>query len=132
MKRALCLVVLGACDDTLDQRLAIVDEPRVLAIISEPAEVRPGEPASYRALVVGPDGSIATPPAWTFCKAPKPVTEDNVVSAACLDAAQLTALGIGETATGTLPADGCLCFGPDVPPGGFRPRDPDPTGGYYQ
>jgi hypothetical protein len=23
-------------------------------------------------------------------------------------------------------------FGPDVPPGGFRPRDADPTGGYYQ
>jgi hypothetical protein len=31
-----------------------------------------------------------------------------------------------------LPSDGCLRFGPDTPPGDFRPRDPDATGGYYQ
>ena len=34
--------------------------------------------------------------------------------------------------TGTLPIDGCMRFGPDTPPGGFRPRDPDATGGFYQ
>jgi hypothetical protein len=33
-----------------------------------------------------------------------------------------------------LPADACATFGPDVPSGSaaLRPRDPDPTGGYYQ
>ena len=130
--RAALLLLLVACDDTLDQRLAIVDEPRVLAIISDPAEAKPGELASYRALIGSPDGPIVTPPAWAFCRAPKPPTEDNVVSTGCLDAAQLLALGSGDTVSGMLPADGCLRYGPDVPPGGFRPRDPDPTGGYYQ
>jgi hypothetical protein len=28
--------------------------------------------------------------------------------------------------------DACRTFGPDVASAGFRPRDPDPTGGYYQ
>jgi hypothetical protein len=129
--RVAFLLVLAACDDTLDQRLAIVDEPRVLAIVSEPAEAKPGATASYRAIVGGPDGPILAPPAWAYCRAPKPPTEDNVVSTGCLDAGQLVALGSGEV-TGTLPMDGCIRYGPDVPPGGFRPRDPDPTGGYYQ
>lgn len=130
--RPLAFLALAACDDALDQRLAIVDEPRVLAIVSEPAEAKPGETASYRAVVGGPDGPILAPPAWAYCRAPKPPTEDNVVSTGCLDAAQLVTLGTGDTVTGTLPMDGCLRYGPDVPPGGFRPRDPDPTGGYYQ
>jgi hypothetical protein len=30
------------------------------------------------------------------------------------------------------PRDGCSRFGPDPPPGGLRPADADPTGGYYQ
>ena len=132
MRALALLALLPACDDTLDQRLAIVDEPRVLAIISEPAEAKPGDTASYRALVASPDGPIVTPPAWAYCRAPKPPTEDNVVSTGCLDAGQLLALGSGDTATGVLPLDGCLRYGPDVPPGGFRPRDPDPSGGYYQ
>ena len=29
-------------------------------------------------------------------------------------------------------SSGCSLFGPDSPPGGFRPTDPDATGGYYQ
>ncbi|HWU85797.1 MAG TPA: hypothetical protein VN253_00875, partial [Kofleriaceae bacterium] len=34
--------------------------------------------------------------------------------------------------TAALPADACVRFGPEVPPGNFRPRDPDPSGGFYQ
>jgi hypothetical protein len=130
--RLAVLLLLTACDDTLDQRLAIIDAPRVIAIVSEPAEVKPGTLASYHAIVASPDGEVATPPRWAFCKAPKPVTEDNVVSDGCLQDSQLIALGEGATVTGKTPDDGCLRYGPDVPPGGFRPRDPDPTGGYYQ
>ena len=36
------------------------------------------------------------------------------------------------TADTPVPADACALFGPDPPPGGLRPRDPDTTGGYYQ
>jgi hypothetical protein len=34
--------------------------------------------------------------------------------------------------TALTPHNGCSLFGPDTPPGGFRPTDPDSTGGYYQ
>lgn len=130
---SLALIFLAACDDGLDQRLAIVREPRVLAVISEPAEAKPRAPIVVHALVAGPDGPIATPPAWAFCAAPKPPTEDNAVSDGCFHDDQLLPLGTGPTAMGTLPADGCLRFGPDIPPGAdFRSRDADATGGYYQ
>ncbi len=134
MKRAFVTVLVGAaaCTEPLDQRLAIVDEPRVLAIRSEPAEARPGAQVAYRALVAGPAGPVADVPAWAFCTAPKPPTEDNAVSAACIATASLVDLGTSAEVSGVLPSDGCLRFGPDTPPGGFRPRDPDGTGGYYQ
>ena len=132
MRIATLLLVLAACDDTLDQRLAIIDEPRVLAIISEPAEAKPGEIASYRAVIASPDGPLANAPSWAFCKAPKAPTEDNAVSAGCIGTDQLVMLGDGALISGTLPTDGCARYGPDVPPGGYRPRDADPTGGYYQ
>jgi len=119
-------LLLAACEPSLDQRLAIVNEPRVLAVVSEPAEAKPGATASYSALLASPDGPIADAPSFSFCIAPKPPTEDNAVSAACTsDPAALAPIG-------PIPADACMRFGPDVPPGGFRPRDPDPTGGYYQ
>lgn len=127
------LVALAACDDGLDQRLAIVREPRVLAVISEPAEAKPTQPVTLHALVASPDGPVTSPPAWGFCVAPKPPTEDNAVSDGCIDESMILTLGTTPMAMGTLPGDGCLRFGPDVPPGvGFRSRDADATGGYYQ
>lgn len=133
------LLAFGACDDALDQRLALVDEPRVLAVIAEPAEARPGATIDYRAILAGPDGPVlaapASAPAWAFCTTPKPPTEDNAVSTGCVAGDGLVPLAPGVdalSATGTLPMDGCLRFGPDVPPGGFRPRDADPSGGFYQ
>jgi hypothetical protein len=88
---------------------------------------------TFTPLVVGAEGTMAAPSvAWSFCTAPKPLTEDNVVSTACLDAAALVPLGRGASIAATIPANACATFGPDTPPGGFRPRDPDVTGGYYQ
>ncbi|CAN5919053.1 hypothetical protein BH11MYX3_BH11MYX3_28170 [soil metagenome] len=87
----------------------------------------------FHAVIASPDGPVAASPSWAFCAAPKPPTEDNAVSDGCIGEDQLLPLGTGPTAMGTLPADGCLRFGPDVPPGmDFRSRDPDATGGYYQ
>jgi hypothetical protein len=123
---------LAGCDDRLDQRLAIIDQPRVLAVIADPAEARPGAMITYTAVVAAPDGPVAVSPRWAFCTAPKPPTEDNAVSASCLDDAHLVALGTEPTVTAALPTSGCLQFGPETPPGNFRPRDADPTGGYYQ
>jgi hypothetical protein len=124
--------VCAACDGPLDQRLAIVDQPRVLAVIAEPAEARPGAQVSYTAVIASPDGPVTAAPRWAFCVAPKPPTEDNAVSDGCLDDAHLVALGTQPAVTAALPSDGCLNFGPETPPGNFRPRDADATGGYYQ
>jgi len=126
------LMPLWACDDALDQRLAIITEPRVLAVIAEPAEATPKTQVSYQVIVASGEGPLAVDASWAYCTAPKAPTEDNAVSTACLDDSSLVPLGDGMTVTGTLPADGCIRFGPDTPPNGFRPRDPDPTGGYYQ
>jgi len=126
------LVTLAACNHALDQRLAILDEPRVLAVTADPAEAKPGAMVAYAALIGGPDGPITDAPAWSYCTASKPPTEDNAVSSLCLGDTALVALGDTATVTATMPADACIQFGPDVPSGGFRPRDADPTGGYYQ
>jgi hypothetical protein len=129
----LCLtLLLPACEDALDQRLAIIEEPRVLAVISEPAEAKPGATVSYSAVLASPDGPLTESPHWAFCTSPKPPTEDNAVSVPCTAGEDLVDLGTAPTTSGVLPMDGCLRFGPDTPPGGFRPRDPDPSGGYYQ
>jgi len=122
----------SGCDSRLDQRLAIIDAPRVLAVIADPAEAKPGTQVSYTAVVASTDGPVTASPRWAFCVAPKPPTEDNAVSDGCLDNAHLVVLGTQPAVTATLPADGCLSFGPETPPGNFRPRDADPTGGYYQ
>ena len=129
--RLALLVLLVGCSDALDQRLAIVDQDRVLAITSEPPEVTPGNAAVLTALVASPTGTLAEAPAWSLCNAPKPPTEDNAVADGCL-ADQVTPLGTSPTLTATIPVDACRTYGPDVTSTGFRPRDPDPTGGYYQ
>lgn len=132
MKRALLCVIVAACDDALDQRLAIIDEPRVLAVIAEPAEAKPKAMVTYTIVTASPGGPLTALPAWAYCTSPKPPTEDNAVPVPCVAGEALIELGTGAQATGVLPADGCLNYGPDTPPGGFRPRAADATGGYYQ
>ncbi len=123
---------LAACETELDQRLAIITEPRVLAVVSEPAEAKPGDAVAFSALVVGTSGVIADPPSWGFCTSPKSPTEDNVVSVQCAAGDDLIDLGTTAMPSGAIPMDACLTFGPDTLKPGFRPRDPDPSGGYYQ
>jgi len=134
-----CAVLLAAvatlasgCDDPLDQRLGLVDAPRVLAVIAQPAEAKPSAMIAYEAVIASPDGPLAIAPSWGYCTSPKPPTEDNAASTDCVGGDALIDLGTATTVMGALPAEGCIRFGPDVPPGGFRPRDPDASGGYYQ
>ena len=119
------LAILVGCADELDQRLAILTEPRVLAVVATPAEALPGEEVSYRALVGGPDGELTGAVDFQYCTTPKPPTEDNSASVDCV-------AGTALAPVGTIPADACQTFGPDTVKDGFRPRDPDPSGGYYQ
>lgn len=128
MKKWLLLpLLLGGCSDALDQRLDVIVEPRVLAVVAEPPEVEPGLPVTMSALIADPDGVRMDPIRWSLCTAPKPPTEDNAVAAGCV-ADQVVA----TDAMPVIPADACQTYGPDVAQAGFRPRDPDGTGGYYQ
>jgi hypothetical protein len=128
---SLVLLTQGACDAALDQRLDLVTTPRILAITAAPAEARPGTPITLTALVVDADGPRADVPAWAACDAPTPPTEPNAVADGCF-ADQARPLGSAIVLMTTIPTDACLTYGPDTKPGGFRPRDPDPTGGFYQ
>ena len=60
------------------------------------------------------------------------MTEDNVVSNVCLQTRRSSPAGSGPSTVAKTPSKGCSLFGPDVRHDGFRPRDPDMTGGYYQ
>jgi len=126
-------LALGACKPNLSQDTWLVTSTRVLGVKSEPAEAGPGTSPTFSALLASPaDTDAATSILWRFCTAPKPPTEDNVVSSECLDASSLVDAGAGPSIVATMPRDACSLFGPSTPPGGFRPRDPDETGGYYQ
>lgn len=129
----LCAVSLSGCAPDLGDPASRVDAPRVLAIRADPPEVKPGEEVSYRALVAGPEGTVESPAlVWSFCASPKPITEDNAVSAACLGDEVIPVGGPSAGVEAAIPIDACAIFGPDPPPGGLRPRDPDVTGGFYQ
>jgi hypothetical protein len=124
---ATCIPALGPGD-------SLITSTRILAVRADPAEAVPGTSITFTSFVAGPGGTVTNAGIdWSFCTAPKPLTEDNVVSNVCLgSSSSLVAAGVGPTTTATTPSDGCSVFGPDVGSAGLRPRDPDSTGGYYQ
>jgi hypothetical protein len=134
MKRgALVACAIAACTPTLDDRAALVRAERVLAVRAEPPEAAPGEDVAYSALVATPDGTRGDAAiAWAYCAQPKSIAENEVVSSACLGADATRAIAVSPATHAAMPNDACSLFGPDPPPGDFRPRDPDTTGGYYQ
>ncbi len=136
MRRVLFSVFLlgvAACKPDLGPGDSLVTSTRILAVRADPPEAAPGKGVTYSALVAGADGTVhGAPIVWSYCTAPKPIGENNAVSAACSNAASLVPAGAGPTIGAPPPKDACSRFGPDTPPGGFRPRDPDVTGGYYQ
>ena len=108
--------------------------PRLLAVRADPPEAKPGAVVAYEALVITADGERSSGPVrWAFCASPRPLTETNSVASACLgDTGVRPIVGAGASVMATTPVDACALFGPETPPGGFRPRDPDVTGGFYQ
>jgi len=132
------LAAIG-CKPDFDDRIALIEAPRILAIRSTPAEAPPGAEVSLQALFVDPSGTRADGPLdWAFCRDRKPLTELGPISPACLvqSSPQLVPLGSGIQVKGTFFPDACRLFGPNPPvttkgePAG-RPVDPDLTGGFY-
>jgi len=128
---ALALLGVAACRPEFEDDYWHVNARRVLAVKSEPAEARPGTTLTFTAFL-SENGGPSDAPVWKFCTAPKPVSENNSVSAACLNSNALILAGRGLVIEAQTPSAGCTLFGPDSPPGDFRPRDPDITGGYFQ
>lgn len=132
-----CLTLVAAfvpacAPDLLDDSF-LVDRPRVLAIVAEPPEARPGEDVGYRLLAVSGRGRLTEPNfSADYCASPKPLTENNSVSRECLgEPGSALEIHADGAATGPVPRDACALFGPDPPPGDHRPQDPDATGGYF-
>lgn len=136
MRKLAMLVVFAACKPDLGAPASLVTEPRVLAVQSDPAEVKPGADTTLHALVVSPDGTLTPDVAWGFCTEPAPLSSNNVVGDDCIYGAA-SLMPRGTDVTVTIPIDACSQFGPTPPapePGEppRRPHDPDVTGGYYQ
>jgi hypothetical protein len=135
MQRWVVLFVItigGGCRPDLGPSDSLLTSARILAVRATPPEAQPGAVASYEAFVARPAGEDHEVAAlWQWCTAPKSVAENNIVSQACLDPSSLVRAGTGAAVESATPAAACALFGPDTPPGGFRPRDADATGGYY-
>jgi hypothetical protein len=132
---------LGGCLPDFGARLSELGAPRIVGVVSEPAEAEEGGRVSLRALIAAPPSARTPAPSYQWCLVRKPLDELGPVSPTCLvaDAAPdvAEALGAGVSVEASIPADACRRFGPRRPeakagePAG-RPVDPDPTGGYYQ
>jgi hypothetical protein len=134
--RLACVVFVlgapGACRPAFDDDPSRITAPRLLAARFEPPEVSPGVTVSAEVLVASPDGvSNDATVEWAMCTTPKSPAENRSVAPECLEGAAAP-VAEGERVTFAVPPDACSLFGPETPPGGFRPRDPDSTGGYYQ
>lgn len=141
---ALASLAVFGCKPNLDDTVSFVSEPQILAVrvgtAGGTAETAPMGTLQFTALYADETGSIAPAPInWAICNERKPLAELEPVSPLCLYASGswFTSLGVGNPVSGTMPADACRQFGPDVPepmpgqpPG--RPVDPDVTGGFYQ
>jgi hypothetical protein len=136
------LLAAAACEPDLGAPISLIQGPRILAVRGTPPEAKEGAMVTYDLLAVDASGTVAMPSAsWAVCAAPRPPSESNAVSVACLsipDQAQqapsfvapITAADPNDpTTTGA-----CSIFGPLRPPldPNARPRDPDVTGGFYQ
>ena len=134
---AVVLAVLGAalgagCKPDIGNPPSLVTGPEMLAIRQTPPEVMPGGMVTFEALVGDPGGTLPSAIGWTLCLTPKPPSEINSVSQACVVMPDSDA-PVTDQAMLAMPSNACALFGPDPPPvtPPVRPRDPDATGGYY-
>jgi hypothetical protein len=129
----LALASTATCIPNLGPDDSSITSTRILAVRAVPAEAQPGKTVTFTSFVADPGGVVPAPHIfWDFCTAPLPLTEDNVVSNACLGSSSIAPAGQGAATSTPTPSDACAIYGPDVIQGNFRPPDPDSTGGYYQ
>ncbi|MGQ0506014.1 MAG: hypothetical protein ACT4TC_11930 [Myxococcaceae bacterium] len=123
----LVLSALVACAPSFPRQPENVDTPRIIHISSQPPEAAPGEAVVFTVVRT----EAAPPVSASWCRVPTAPTDPDSVSADCIAKPGTPVSVMAERVMATLPSDACRVFGPLPPPGGARPHDPDPTGGYY-
>ena len=82
------IVLMGAvpsCRPDLGAPISLIQGPRILAVRGTPPEAKEGAMVTYDLLAVDVGGTTSAPPAsWAVCKEPRPPSESNAVSTACL------------------------------------------------
>jgi len=132
----------SACIPSFRDDQSLIDEVRVLAVRSEPAEPSPGATVKLTALATGPQGEVLDPASvrWSVCKARKPLTELGSVAPECLagESGAVQSAGEGFEIETQIASDVCRVYGPLAPAAQAgstvtgRPVDPDASGGFYQ
>lgn len=121
-----------ACVADVESEPSRISAPRLIAVLSEPAEVEPGQEVHYRALLVSAEGPSDAPDArWAYCTTPRALSENTSVAKACAVSDELPLATRGLELDARVPRDACARFGSESS-GSERPHDPDHTGGYYQ
>jgi hypothetical protein len=124
-------MVAGACTPMFHDDPALITEARVLAVQFDPPEAAAGGDVIARALVASPSGTLTDAAVdWSWCLVPKPPADNGIVNVECLAGGEV--VGSGTQTRLSIPPDACSLFGSETPPGDYRPRDPDATGGFYQ
>ncbi|MFT3925640.1 MAG: hypothetical protein QM778_24075 [Myxococcales bacterium] len=125
-------LVISGCLAGEEVELAPAGDEQVLGILAEPAEAAPGTPISVTLLVAGEDGlrsDVAV--RWSLCRTPKALSESGFASRSCVAGEDPALPERGVVANVRVPADACARFG-GADAADLRPRDADPSGGYYQ
>ena len=136
----ICVLSSVSCKPDLEGRPSLIDSPRVIAIRSEAAEVKPEQSVDFDVLLASPMDATQGPTyQWSLCTARKPLAESGPIAQACLapSGPDLQDLGNSPSVPAVIPKDVCEVFGPNPPTQktgepALRPVDPDTTGGYYQ
>ena len=106
---ALALLLLPSCAEELDP-VTFLQEPRVLAIVSEPLEAGPGEEVTLRPILYVPEGTKVASATWRFC----PMTFGPMTAYACLVPSPPCLVDLAAEADGSVKANpsalalGCL------------------------
>lgn len=142
-----CFAVAMSCVPSFEDDTTRIEETRILALRTDPAEPRPGESIRLTALVASanPDEGSEDDEelAWYACTARRPATELGPVAQECLTdfgapSEVLEPVGNGPSVEWVVAGDACRRFGPLPPPtdnegaSPASPASPDQTGGYFQ
>ncbi|MGB8295675.1 MAG: hypothetical protein WCG85_09645, partial [Polyangia bacterium] len=119
-------VLFAACEPKVGSPISLINGPAILAVKGVPAEVDPtaaDSTVNYEALAVDGGGRVPAPTAdinspllWATCSQPKPPTESNSVSTACLDQNALPGVAGDslDTYSAPAPSTACSLFGPQT------------------